>query len=45
MDNIIEIKGLSKSYYNKKALRDLNLNIKREKLLEYWDLMAVEKLP
>lgn len=33
MDNIIEIKGLSKSYYNKKALRDLNLNIKKGKVV------------
>lgn len=33
MDNIIEIKGLSKSYYTKKALKDLNLNIKNGKVI------------
>ncbi len=33
MENIIEIKSLSKSYLNKKALDDINLNIKMGKVI------------
>lgn len=33
MSNIIEIKGLSKSYFNKKALNNLNLTIEKGKVV------------
>ena len=36
MENIIEIKGLTKSYFNKKALNNVSLDIKKgKKLLGY----------
>ncbi|WP_235601192.1 ATP-binding cassette domain-containing protein [Tissierella sp. P1] len=33
MENIIEIKGLTKSYFNKKALNNVSLDIKKGKVV------------
>ncbi len=33
MENIVEIKGLTKSYLNKKAINDLNLNLEKGKVI------------
>lgn len=43
MENVIEVKNLTKEYKNLKAIDNLSFEVKRVKFLDSWDQMVVVK--
>lgn len=42
--NVVEVKNLSKSYKNLKAVDNVSFNVKKGKYLDFWVLMEVVKV-